>query len=85
MHHELLLRRVVLMLGCAAADAPMAPWHCDLALESTMPQTKWCGTPGGVGVVEGTNDGLGRHDPGQWRPAMALQYLMLIVVDLMRK
>jgi hypothetical protein len=29
-------------------------------------------------------DGLGRHDPGQWRP-LCMQYLMLIVVDLMKK
>ena len=43
------------MLGCAAADAPTAPRHCDLALESTMPQTKWCGTPGGVGAMGGIN------------------------------
>ena len=26
-----------------------------LALESTMPQTKWCGTPGGVGAMGGIN------------------------------
>jgi len=47
-----------------------------------MPQL--CGTPGGVGAMLGIGDGMGRHDLWQWRP-WQMQYLMLLVVDLMKK
>ena len=60
------------------------PRHIDPEPGSTIPQAERYDTPVGVGVVGGINDGLGRHDPGQWRP-LCMQYLMLIVVDLMKK
>ena len=77
------------LLSCADPlwrRSPQLLWHIGLSLKpgSTMPQAERCGTPGGVGALGRIGDGMGRHDPGQWRP-WRMQYLMLLMVDLMKK